>query len=316
MPRSVDLTGRRFGKLIALAPTDKRMDEGSVVWLCQCDCGKQTEVSARKLTRGTVTNCGCRRKTSAHNGTIAEDLTGRRFGILTVIRRDENKNNRTRWLCRCDCGNQCIVMAQHLKFGHTKSCGCQRVWDLPDRKKDIAGMKIGRLTVLCATEKRDAKGSVFWHCRCNCGNELDVTEDCLIHGNYRSCGCLKQEFQASIGKQLTFVDGTCVEWLQSRKSRSDNTSGFRGVYQASNGKWKAGIGLQKKRYYLGTYSTFEEAVSARIRAEELLHDGFLEAYHTWESHAEGDPDWAETHPFYFRVTMQNGDFRIISNETQ
>lgn len=311
VPKDVDLTGKRFGKLVVMEKLPERQDR-YFTWRCKCDCGGEIIVNTKRLTWGTITNCGCEPKRTAGNGSIAEDLTGRRFGKLTVVRRVENKNNRTRWLCRCDCGSECEVTAQDLKSGHTKSCGCHRTLELRDRKSNLTGMKVGRLTALYATEKRDAKGSVFWHCRCDCGNELDVTEDCLIHGNYRSCGCRKQEIQANIGETLTFVDNTCVEWLKSRKSRSDNTSGFRGVYQSRNGKWKVAIGLQKKTYYLGTYETFEEAKKVRLRAEELLHDGFIEAYRDWEERAKDDPGWAESHPFYFRVTLQNGEFCIDS----
>jgi hypothetical protein len=57
------------------------------------------------------------------------DLTGRRFGLLIVIERVENPNpaNRnSRWHCRCDCGGETTTISQHLRSGHTTSCGCQR----------------------------------------------------------------------------------------------------------------------------------------------------------------------------------------------
>ena len=44
-----NLAGQRFGKLVVLSPTEKRMDNGSIVWRCQCDCGNTAEVSARRL---------------------------------------------------------------------------------------------------------------------------------------------------------------------------------------------------------------------------------------------------------------------------
>lgn len=56
---------------------------------------------------------------------MAEDLTGRRFGRLVVVSRAPNgKNWRARWNCICDCGNNSVVCASHLKNGHTQSCGC------------------------------------------------------------------------------------------------------------------------------------------------------------------------------------------------
>ena len=53
------------------------------------------------------------------------DLTGQRFGKLTVIeRKGESKCGHAAWLCRCDCGNQSVVIGRDLKRGCTTSCGC------------------------------------------------------------------------------------------------------------------------------------------------------------------------------------------------
>ena len=54
------------------------------------------------------------------------DLSGQRFGRLTVIKRADNHRNRTAWLCKCDCGNEKIVCSPELCNGDTKSCGCYR----------------------------------------------------------------------------------------------------------------------------------------------------------------------------------------------
>lgn len=53
-----------------------------------------------------------------------EDLTGKRFNKLIVIKRNLNYRKGTYWDCICDCGNKTIVNASNLKTGHTKSCGC------------------------------------------------------------------------------------------------------------------------------------------------------------------------------------------------
>lgn len=53
------------------------------------------------------------------------DLTGQRFGRLTVISRSENlKDSHAKWLCECDCGQQTAVLGKSLRKGLTKSCGC------------------------------------------------------------------------------------------------------------------------------------------------------------------------------------------------
>lgn len=57
-----------------------------------------------------------------------KDLTGNRYGKLTVVKRVYKDGERkTHWLCKCDCGNETVVSSDNLKNGHTKSCGCLRV---------------------------------------------------------------------------------------------------------------------------------------------------------------------------------------------
>lgn len=53
------------------------------------------------------------------------DLTGQRFGRLTVIKRGEQKNyGNAVWECLCDCGKTTHIAGNHLTLGHVKSCGC------------------------------------------------------------------------------------------------------------------------------------------------------------------------------------------------
>ena len=72
------------------------------------------------------------------------DLTGQRFGKLTVIKRAENKVElngqiRTQFLCKCDCGKEMIVLSNSLKSGLTKSCGCLKGAPI---KHNLIGTKI------------------------------------------------------------------------------------------------------------------------------------------------------------------------------
>jgi len=54
------------------------------------------------------------------------DLTGQKFGKLTVLRFSHKINKKYRWLCRCECGNEKAILSYSLKDGDTKSCGCFR----------------------------------------------------------------------------------------------------------------------------------------------------------------------------------------------
>lgn len=53
-----DISGKRFGKLIALRKV-KIEGKKSIMWMCQCDCGKRVPVAASELKRGHVRSCGC-----------------------------------------------------------------------------------------------------------------------------------------------------------------------------------------------------------------------------------------------------------------
>ena len=126
------------------------------------------------------------------------DLSGQRFGKLTVIERAESSKQpsgqtKTKWRCRCDCGTEIVVLGYCLKSGNTQSCGC-----LNDEKRhertfiDLTGQKFNKLTVMERAEDHEqpsGQRKTMWRCRCDCGNETIVTAYDLYHGHTKSCGC-------------------------------------------------------------------------------------------------------------------------------
>ncbi len=308
MPKRMDLSGKKYNMLTVLEPTDRR-EARYTVWKCRCDCGNITYVNTRHLLRGTIKNCGCVPSESSYYGKTGEDITGQRFSKLVAVKRVENsRDGKTRWLCQCDCGNTKIVKMSELKSGHVKSCGCMRPHSTG---RNLLGQRFSRLVALEKTEKRDSKGSIIWRCRCDCGNDTYVSEDSLVNGRTVSCGCRKRELMHQIPDTLTFVDGTCVDWLKSRKTRSDNTSGHTGVYKTKEGKYRVLIGFKRQKYYIGTYDNFAEAVSAREEAAEVVHKGFVMAYQEYTAYAKNHPEWAKNNPFMFEVEKVQGVIRVV-----
>lgn len=57
-------------------------------------------------------------------GMIQMDLTGRKVNRLTALEQVCDERKGVYWLCRCDCGNLCVVRADNLLYGAVKSCGC------------------------------------------------------------------------------------------------------------------------------------------------------------------------------------------------
>ncbi len=59
--RTIDLTGKRFGRLVAQAK-DRSVTDDEARWRCRCDCGRETRVRSSSLRNGTSQSCGCLRQ--------------------------------------------------------------------------------------------------------------------------------------------------------------------------------------------------------------------------------------------------------------
>jgi len=59
MGKFIDFTNKRFGKLTALSPVEKRGKSGQRYWLCKCDCGNEIEIRGTRFGENKATNCGC-----------------------------------------------------------------------------------------------------------------------------------------------------------------------------------------------------------------------------------------------------------------
>lgn len=69
------------------------------------------------------------------------DLKGNKYGRLTVIEK-YGKFTPTKWKCKCDCGNECIVIGNNLKRGFTKSCGCMQKEHPNNTRHNMANTRI------------------------------------------------------------------------------------------------------------------------------------------------------------------------------
>lgn len=117
----VDLTGQQIGEWTVLEKV-KIPGRKNATYLCRCSCGTERVVEGRHLKDGSSKSCGCQRKI---DNPSVKDLSGQRFGKLTVLKRAGSDNrNHALWLCQCDCGNQCIKSGRHLVDLTSTSCGC------------------------------------------------------------------------------------------------------------------------------------------------------------------------------------------------
>lgn len=139
-----------------------------------------------------------------------EDLTGRKFGMLTVLGLDYEyekiqTNYNRKWICKCECGTIKSVFASSLRSGSTKSCGCLNKKLTKERNhqrlENLIGNRYGRLIV---TEMLQQNSRKMCKCLCDCGNETIVDSSKLKSGKTQSCGCLQKE----VMQKIRFIDET------------------------------------------------------------------------------------------------------------
>jgi hypothetical protein len=101
---------------------------GHCRWICECECGNITAATAGNLQNGSTSSCGCLKAEKQLNDQVI-DLTGEKYGRLTVVSRVVTGKPGVKWLCRCDCGKEKIVSTGSLRHSGTRSCGClKREW--------------------------------------------------------------------------------------------------------------------------------------------------------------------------------------------
>lgn len=82
----VDITGERFGRLIAIKPTNERY-HGQVQWIFECDCGNNKMIPLTAVRSGTTKSCGCLSKDVLNYQTTNASNTSMTISLLTEIRR-------------------------------------------------------------------------------------------------------------------------------------------------------------------------------------------------------------------------------------
>ncbi len=204
-----------------------------------------------------------------------EDLAGQTFGRLTAeqflgIAPDGDR----RWRCRCTCGGKAVVEEKNLKTLHTKSCGCIK-------SPDLTGQVFGRLTVLGRSDQRGKRGKrtvMLWQCRCQCGAITYKAKDTLTNSGVSMCAACAAQYGAEKARESAgFVESTQLSKIRDMTPSAANTSGCRGVYyEGKFNRWRAEIRFQRRRYYLGTFKNYEDAVKARRVAEAELFESFLD----------------------------------------
>ncbi len=228
------------------------------------------------------------------------DLTGQRFGLLTVIRRDEdyispNDRHEVQWLCQCDCENIKIVRGSSLKNNLTTSCGCRKrnmaIERLVNYNKkyntyDLSGeygigfTEEGNSFYFDLEDYNKIKDG-YWSYRSE--NDHHVTGS--INGTKNSLHRFIMSYYYTIPNNM-IIDhinthhpednrknnlriATMSQNQMNRKLALNNTSGVTGVIWSSKDKrWITSIKIHGHRIVCGYFKNIDDAIKARKEAEE------------------------------------------------
>lgn len=136
-----DLTGKRFDKLLVLEKTDKRQDGGSIVWKCQCDCGKIVEISSKRLINGINVSCGCyqkeRQKYSMNKLKNRQSVDNTNIDLISKSQANSNSKSGIRGVHWCKSKNKWIASLCFQKHIYSKEFDKEKIQDAIEYRKEL-----------------------------------------------------------------------------------------------------------------------------------------------------------------------------------
>lgn len=118
-----NIIGKKFNHLLVekfVGYKENNNGKRSRLYECLCDCGNKKITTYNYIISGQVKSCGC----LSHKKQYIDEI-GNRYGKLTVLSYEgTNKDKRSLWLCKCDCGGTIITSGKSLRNGLIISCGC------------------------------------------------------------------------------------------------------------------------------------------------------------------------------------------------
>ena len=133
------------------------------------------------------------------------ELTGQRFGLLSVLGKGEPQGSRAMWRVHCICGTERAVREDHLLAGRTKRCGCATARFKKakmEKRFSLVNKRFGRLLVVWrkGSEKSGESSHALWECKCDCGTMIVTRAGSLTGGKVTHCGCLNPAVNEVLAK--------------------------------------------------------------------------------------------------------------------
>ena len=253
--------GKTYGRLTVLykcdyfyhAPSKPKSHASMYHVRCNCDAHTEFDVLGQSLTSGNTRSCGCLQK---ENKAFFDGGKAFRFQ-----RKDKDGNIVTATENEYD-------LSGEYGIGYTYDNHTPFYFDLEDYdliKQYMWKMKESGYIIAEQYIDNSHHRTIYLHrLVLGLGDRKQDKKD-VDHIFHNKTDCRKQNLRICEHFQNT----------TSQKTRTDNTSGKKGVYwDKSRGKWGAIITYNKKHYYLGRFDNFEDAVAAREEAEEKIHNEY------------------------------------------
>jgi hypothetical protein len=304
-----DLTGRVFGKLTVIKQVDDYITpkgKHHAQWLCECSCAEHNRVVViqNNLVKGKTASCGCLNKNNSNMVRVKEDLTGRIFGRLTVIKQVEDYitskgEHKAQWLCECNCElhSQVIVLGYNLKNGHTQSCGClncvkSRVINKKCNRSDLSG-DYGIIWCINTNKPiyfdlEDADNILkhSWSIDSNGYPSATINGETVRMHVFLGCKWHDHHNRNKLdNRRVNLIYCTQQENVRNSSIGKNNQSGFIGVYWSNqNNGWVSQITMNKKTIYIGTFNDKQDAVISRLQAELNYYGEFAPQRHLFKEY--------------------------------
>ena len=287
--KNIDITGMRFGKLTAVSMESDRR-HGSQVWRCICECGNSKLVIRKSLLAGGTRSCGCmikggRYKHGYDGGSRGINLTGCRFGKLTVVAFLEASQRGWLWECSCDCGNKIVASTGGLRSGSIAKCkNCPRHYGREvQRRKSQKCIQCGSVFFSSVSRKYCS-----WKCSGAAKTKSVVTscavcgrEILRVPGKYNGSACSRKcqaKWQSGRPKQRRRSDENLTRTITLRELERQSTYYTQVIRKQRSRLWSVVI---EKR--------LNDAVDRGERRRIYYADPWATKFKTWSSWSKRRP---------------------------
>ena len=164
------------------------------------------------------------------------DLTGQKFGRLTVLEFVPSDGKSSKWKCKCECGNETVTSLAYLKSGDTKSCGCllkdfakknirevhKKIKFVKDKRyRDYDGLEKNGIKIVDFYGYNKTGDRRLYNCICTCGKIFQAVPNSILSGRLKSCGC-RENYKSIVVDRVGDRVGilTCIAFKEIKNGQS------------------------------------------------------------------------------------------------